>query len=160
MAYTQCQLCAGTRNKWWYQEAMSRTLLALFLASCATAPAKVQPAAAHQELLLDVRFESDLEACVQLVPSGISAERNLLLLDVRFKLLQSIGECGCKSAVLGYRVRRNDSNHSSLDATGRLNTLGRELVFEEQVYLVLATDATMLSKAKTATIDVTCADPE
>ena len=59
------------------------------------------PACAAQRPLIIV---NDLQNCVALERGELVKHGNLLLYDVQLKVPESIGHCGCKSAVASYRV--------------------------------------------------------
>lgn len=139
---------------------MTRIGFLLLIAGCAGAQIQPSMQSVQPNLQLDVHVRNDLEECVQLTPRGLVFERNVVLLDVHLRMLRSLGECGCKSAALTYRVRRDEREHGTTDAVGRLNTLRPQLPLEEEAYVVLTTDALLLAQAKTATVDVTCTAPE
>jgi hypothetical protein len=80
--------------------------------------------------------------------------RNVVLLGTRLRMLQSLAACGCKTALLSYRVRLDDPWRSGV--VGRFDTNNRPLLVDERVYLLLATDAPLLQQARTANISVTC----
>ena len=139
---------------------MIRGLVFLSLASCAASPTQTALQPVRHNLQLNVHVRNDLEECVHLASRSVSIERNVVLLDVSLRMRRSIGECGCKSAALTYRVRRDEREHGTVDAIGRLNTLLRQHHPEEDLYLVLSTDVLAMAQAKNATVEVTCTSPE
>lgn len=139
---------------------ISRWLLLALVAGCCTtasghgnSPVAPSPGPAAS-------FNNDLAACVTFTPENTELVGNVVLLRARLRVQQSIGACGCKSSVLGYRVRRANRPPSNMDIVGRVNTLARQSRPEEDVRLVLATDASMLPPAQGATVQVTCTDPD
>jgi hypothetical protein len=118
----------------------------------AAADAKSTGAIAADQL--SVQFDNGLDACVLITPAKVETVRNVVVLGARMRMLQSIAACGCRTALLGYRVRLDDPWRSGV--VGRFNTLNRPLSEEEQVYLLLATDAPLLQQARRASITVMC----
>lgn len=112
-----------------------------------------QPRAALQNRLTD---------CVSLSFEDIVAARNVLLLPAQLTLTQSIGECGCMSSLLRYRVTVGgaDSPLRSRDFVVDLNTRGRHLHEAEAMHLVLAPDAGRVASAQLLTVELTCTPAE
>lgn len=69
------------------------------------------------------------------------------------RMLQSLAVCGCKTALIGYRVRLDDPWRSGI--VGRFSTNHRQLLVEEHVYVLLSTDASLLQQAQTASVTLT-----
>lgn len=103
---------------------------------------------------LSIHLDNKLSACVELATEEAESVRNVVLLNTRMRMLQTLAACGCKTALLGYRVRLDDPWRSGV--VGRFNTNNRPLLVDERVYLLLATDAPLLQQARTASISVTC----
>lgn len=84
----------------------------------------------------------------------IELVRNAVMLAARMQIRQNLAACGCKTALMEYRVRLDDPWHSGV--IGRINTLNRPLAVEEQVYLLLATDAPLIQPVRTANLTMSC----
>lgn len=105
-----------------------------------------------------MEFDNAVADCVELRPEHVELVRNTVMLAARLKMRQSLAACGCKTALAGYRVQLDDPWHSGV--IGRLNTLNRPLAVDEQVYLLLATDAPLIRPAHTARVTLSCVTAE
>lgn len=103
---------------------------------------------------LPVKLDNSLSKCVEIAPEQVESVRNVVVLGARMRMLQSLAACGCKTALLGYRVRLDDPWRSGI--VGRFDTNQRSQQTEEHVYLLLSTDAPLLQQAHTASVTVTC----
>lgn len=134
---------------------------AMLACACATAGVGPSVSAANETTTASVHFLNDLDGCVKLTAGDVEKVHNLLLVSTQLQVLQSIGECGCKSAVMSYRARLNGRPASSADIIGRINTLVRQTPdAAEAVYLVLASDAALAPRTESVSVDVTCAAPD
>ena len=86
-----------------------------------------------------VSLQNLVAECVQLDLGTIRTERNVTLVAGQLQIAGSIGDCGCKSAVLSYRTVRQIRGRDIELARGQLNTL-RLGKGSAAVYLVVATD--------------------
>jgi hypothetical protein len=80
---------------------------------------------------------------------------NLGLLEAEMNITKPIGECGCTSALLTYRVEGSLGGALRRLSTGELNTL-RSLGKHEHIYFVLASDHSMLGATQKLTLYVGC----
>jgi len=138
-----------------------RSILGIFIAlllpaGCAPASARTSttPDRKNTETSLSVQLDNGLKACVELATEEVESVRNVVVLGARMRMLQSLAACGCKTALLGYRVRLDDPWRSGV--VGRFDTNNRPLLTDERVYLLLSTDAPLLQQARTANIQVSC----
>lgn len=132
--------------------------ISMLLAGCASSPAGA-PRTAHAGTVaapLSIQLDNSLSACAELVTEEPEHVRNVVMLRTRMRMLQSLAACGCKTALLGYRVRLDDPWRSGI--VGRFDTNNRALGVDEQVYLLLSTDAPLLQQARTANISVSCSE--
>jgi hypothetical protein len=58
-------------------------------------------------------IENPLQACVQVQAGTRAVDRGVVLQDITLDIRKPIGECGCKSAVLGY------ASHVVMEGGGR-----------------------------------------
>lgn len=129
--------------------------LVIVLAGCAPAVAgTVNAATVNTGSKLPVELDNGVKACVELATEEVESVRNVMVLGARMRMLQSLAACGCKTALLGYRVRLDDPWRSGV--VGRFNTNNRPLGVDERVYLLLSTDAPLLQQAHTAKLSVSC----
>ena len=116
------------------QQTIGTVVAAAGLAATAVAaePAKIT--------LDQVRVENAVSRCMTLEPKQVQHSGSVvkLLADARF--ISSTGECGCKSALLRYRVYAQPASGRRVEArSGTLNTLGSTGV--KAVEFVLGTNA-------------------
>ena len=146
---------------------MSTRILAVLLTSLAmsvSCAARAQPsgasAQAPHELVVRARptLDNRLSKCVTAELGRITTSRNLELIEVKMNFRQSIGECGCTSARLSYRVTGSVAGENQQFAVGELNTIRRTGKTEE-FYLLLASDSEIAAGAKNRTIALACAAP-
>lgn len=78
---------------------MKLTRAAVAFWVCAVAPGCAQPADPSA-----IQIRNSVSACLDLKPFKIVEQEAVVKLLARGKLLRSTGECGCKSALLTYRV--------------------------------------------------------
>lgn len=132
----------------------------MLAASCAPGAPRTTPSAVGKSTggnaadQLPIQLDNELTACVELATEEVVSVRNVVVLGTRMRMLQSLAACGCKTALLGYRVRLDDPWRSGL--VGRIDTNNRPLRVDEHVHLLLSTDAALLQQARTASISVSC----
>ncbi|HEY6641985.1 DUF2195 family protein [Povalibacter sp.] len=71
----------------------------------------------------DVAIENTLHACVTLTPAKISQMGSSLFLPTAWAVHKSTGECGCKSALISYRVTAGPRDE--VIATGVLSSMNK-----------------------------------
>lgn len=86
----------------------------ILAAACVVAAAC---SAAHAEVVI----ENTLQACVTMKPGKTSVQGAGLFLHTDWEVQKSTGECGCKSALVSYRV----SMRGEVIASGVLSSLNR-----------------------------------
>ena len=72
----------------------------------------------------DVTIENTLDACITLAPAKISQVESSLFLPTAWTVHKSTGECGCKSALISYRVTAGA--HKEVIATGVLSSMNKK----------------------------------
>lgn len=68
-------------------------ILLFFSASCSSMPTGEE-----------IEIDSIISNCIDIEKENLEKHENLLLLNTLWKMKTNIGECGCKSAALSYRV--------------------------------------------------------
>lgn len=123
---------------------VAATLVAAALAGAA-------PARAAGALTVDNR----LAACVAIQPGLRGVEHGIALQRITLDVRKPIGECGCKSAVMGYAA------HTVLDGGGRGLLLQGRLNARQSGprTLPLASDATLASD-RPVVLSFDCAAPD
>ena len=108
-------------------------------------------AAKKQELdeSFSLEFDNTLNQCVVIKDYSSNTIKNTVLLNVEYEQFQSIGHCGCKSALAQYRV---NSEHQEL-ATGLLD-------FRNSNSLNLTLSNTESLLASSLAIEITCSQPQ
>lgn len=102
-----------------------------------------------------VTVDNGLQACVAIRPGTRTVEHGMLLQGVTLEVSKPIGECGCKSAIMGYASRVVlDGGARSLLLQGRLNAAK-----SGARTLPLASDATLAGDRPIA-LSFECAAPE
>jgi hypothetical protein len=105
---------------WFLQQAMTTVVGAALLA--ATAAVAAEPA---KIALAQVRVENAVASCMALEPKEVQQSGSIvkLLADARF--IKSTGECGCKSALLRYRVYAQAAPGQRVEwLSGAVSTMG------------------------------------
>ncbi|AOB30021.1 hypothetical protein AKI39_03950 [Bordetella sp. H567] len=129
----------------------SHRVLSAFAAAACVLLAGTVPASAAGTVTVDNR----LQACVVIQAGTRTAERGLLLQEITLDVRKPIGECGCKSAVMGYASRVVlEGGARSLLLQGRLNA--RQ---SGPRSLPLASDATLVGDRPIA-LSFECAAPD
>ncbi|HMN45585.1 MAG TPA: DUF2195 family protein [Povalibacter sp.] len=72
----------------------------------------------------DVAIENSLDACIALQPAKLAKIESALFLPTTWTVRKSTGECGCKSALISYRVTAGP--RSEVIATGVLSSLNKQ----------------------------------
>lgn len=72
----------------------------------------------------DVAIENTLDACIALTPAKPAKVEGALFLPTTWTVHKSTGECGCKSALISYRVTAGA--RSEVIATGVLSSLHKQ----------------------------------
>ncbi len=71
----------------------------------------------------DVAIENTLDACIALTAAPLAKIENALFLPTTWAVRKSTGECGCKSALISYRVTAGP--RSEVIATGVLSSMNK-----------------------------------
>lgn len=96
-----------------------------------------------------------VEKCVAITRGRSVSMLNLGLLEAEINVTKPIGQCGCTSALLTYRVEGKLGGAARQLSSGELNTL-RRVGKREQIYFTLASDYTMLGATQKLTLYVGC----
>jgi len=72
----------------------------------------------------DVAIENTLDACIGLQSAKLAKIESALFLPTTWTVRKSTGECGCKSALISYRVTAGP--RSEVIATGVLSSLHKQ----------------------------------
>lgn len=65
----------------------------------------------------EVKITNNLEACIKITPKQTIEANGFLLLDTDWQTQKSIGECGCKSALMNYSVNVQNGTKSGKTIT-------------------------------------------
>jgi hypothetical protein len=99
-----------------------------------------------------------VDQCVAITLGETVVTRNLVLIGADLQVRESIGNCGCMSAKMSYRVTARIGTRTRELTFGELNTL--QLVGKsEQIYVVLSTDHRELASADKLTVTIGCSPP-
>jgi hypothetical protein len=78
----------------------------MVLSSCATS---------HIELKSeDIAIDNHVKECIDIIPQSLIKKQNSLYLKAKLETKKSAGYCGCKSALLTYKVVTKRENISSI----------------------------------------------
>ena len=80
-------------------------------------------ASACSSVLGDVAIDNTLDACIALTPAQPAKIDSALFLPTTWTVHKSTGECGCKSALISYRVTAGP--RSEVIASGVLSSLNK-----------------------------------
>jgi hypothetical protein len=60
----------------------------------------------------DIFIDNQVEECIEIIPNEIMYKSGSVYLNTKWKTIKSTGFCGCKSALLSYKViaKKNDVN--------------------------------------------------
>lgn len=72
----------------------------------------------------DVTIENALDACITLAPARLAQIEGSLFLPTAWTVHKVTGECGCKSALISYRVIAG--THKEVIATGVLSSMNKK----------------------------------
>ena len=114
------------------------------------APARAQP---------NIVLNNQLQSCLAIRVSPSEKARNLVLIPATLHVARPVGECGCKSAVINYRVSFEHPNASPLMFEGRLNTIDR-IGKDDSIYLVATSDQTIVGDLPVKRVTVSCKSAE
>ncbi|WP_114217224.1 DUF2195 family protein [Ochrobactrum sp. 3-3] len=123
-----------------------RSLAALFICVISTVHAASSEA-------VEIDFQNGLSACVGLKPGQVKRQANIVSFDARLSLHQSIGRCGCMSALLNYTA--------SVEVNGVRQKLQRGIISlarEGDRTLILASDQNLIA-GKDVRVELSCAEP-
>jgi hypothetical protein len=123
-----------------------RSLVAVFVCAISTGQA-----VSGESVEIDLR--NGLSACVDLKPGQVKRQANIVSFDARFSLHQSIGMCGCMSALVNYTTSGEvNGTHQKLQQA----TIS--LAREGDRTLILAS-VQKLVEGKDVRVELSCAGP-
>jgi hypothetical protein len=78
----------------------------MVLSSCATGQPKLKDE--------DIAIDNYIKECIDIIPQSIIEKQNSLYLNAKLETKKSAGYCGCKSAMLTYKVVAKREDGSSI----------------------------------------------
>jgi hypothetical protein len=123
-----------------------------------TACAHAQEASIVRNAETTPKVVNQLSKCISLEIGRVEKLRNLIVVPAELRVLAAVGTCGCKSAIVTYRVVSGAARAAPLKSLGSLNTLPRTGT-ALPIYLVLSTDDVLPWDPHATTISLSCATP-
>lgn len=123
-----------------------RSLVAVFLCAISAGQAASGDA-------VEIDLQNGLSACVDLKPGQVKRQANIVSFDARLSLHQSIGRCGCMSALVNYTA--------SVEVNGIRQKLQQGIISlarEGDRTLILASDLNLIA-GKNVRVELSCAGP-
>jgi hypothetical protein len=78
----------------------------MVLSSCATSQTKLKAE--------DIVIDNYIKECIDIIPQSLIKKQNSLYLNAKLETKKSAGYCGCKSAMLTYKVVTKRETSSSI----------------------------------------------
>jgi hypothetical protein len=72
------------------------TIYSAFFNSCATLKNNISAE--------DIFIDNQIENCIEIIPNEVMYRSGFVYLNAKLKIIKSTGFCGCKSALLSYKV--------------------------------------------------------
>ncbi len=119
-------------------------LLVCIIFSCMASPANSEP---------DIKIYNQVKECVEILPLKIYKYSNLTLFVTRWKIIKSTGYCGCKSALLSYRVFGEMDQHKTEIGFGVFSS------FNHQEFTFVVNPDSSYNVYKSFSIHIQCANP-
>lgn len=123
-----------------------RSLVAVFLCAISAGQAASGDA-------VEIDLQNGLSSCVDLKPGQVKRQANIVSFDARFNLHQSIGLCGCMSALVNFTA--------SVDVNGIRQKLQQGIISlarEGDKTLILASDQNLIA-GQDVRVELSCAGP-
>lgn len=123
-----------------------KSLVAVFLCAISAGQAASGDA-------VEIDLQNGLSSCVDLKPGQVKRQANIVSFDARFNLHQSIGMCGCMSALVNFTA--------SVDVNGIRQKLQQGIISlarEGDRTLILASDQNLIA-GQDVLVELSCAGP-
>ena len=75
-----------------------------------------------EKLLIDIQIEE----CIKIMPNGLIHKNDSVYLNTKWKYNKSSGNCGCKSALLSYRIVAKYRGANSILYNKEITSLGHD----------------------------------
>ena len=106
-------------------------------------------------LAADIRIENDLLACVAIRLDRQRPYENLIVANATFEVWKAVGNCGCKSAEIGYSVYALMDGHENYVIGGKVGAMQ-----SRQALLVLSPDRRDDDPRRDIKLELSCARPD
>jgi hypothetical protein len=103
----------------------------------------------------DIRIENDLPACVAIHLDRLRPYENLIVANAAFEMWKAVGNCGCKSAEIGYSVYALVDGHENFVIAGKVGAMQ-----SRQALLVLSPDRRDDDPRRDIKLELSCARPD
>jgi len=103
----------------------------------------------------DIRVENELSACVAIRLDHPRPYENLIVANASFEVWKAVGNCGCKSAEIGYSVYALVDGHENYVIGGKVGAMQ-----SRQALLVLSPDRRDDDPRRDIKLELSCARPD
>ena len=129
----------------------SRSVLIVFLTFPIAAALGEVSYSVEENLLI----ENQVQDCIKVIPKTFYKESGLLRLSTNWEVVKSTGYCGCKSALISYRVSATLSPSLKREISyGVLSSL------HKRSYDFVISHDEMVSSYRSFRLEITCKSPE
>jgi len=94
------------------------------------------PSCSSKAIKKDIEIDSIVSSCIDIKKDKIEKYGNIVILNTLWDVKSSIGECGCKSAALGYQVKieRNLVISTGILTTPKRNSFKFVINSDNEIY--------------------------